>query len=37
LEVSFNMAKLFGLGSVQEGAVLLEDSVFGGVDLDISA
>jgi hypothetical protein len=26
-----------GLDSIQEGAVLLEDSTFGGADLDISA
>jgi hypothetical protein len=28
LEVSFNMAELLGVDSIQEGAVLLEDSVF---------
>jgi hypothetical protein len=28
LEVSFNRAELFGLNSIQEGAVLLEDLVF---------
>jgi hypothetical protein len=28
LEASFNRAELLGLGSIQEGAVLLEDSVF---------
>jgi hypothetical protein len=28
LEVSFNQAKLLGLDSIQEGVVLLEDSMF---------
>jgi hypothetical protein len=31
------MVELFGLGSIQEGTVLLEDSVFGGEDIDISS
>jgi hypothetical protein len=37
LEISFNRAKLLGLDSIQEGRILLEDSIFGGAYLDISA
>jgi hypothetical protein len=35
LEVSFNRVELLGLGSIQEGAVFLEDLVFGGGDIGI--
>jgi hypothetical protein len=37
LEVSFNRAEILGFDSIQEGAVLLEDSAFGATDLDILA
>jgi hypothetical protein len=37
LEVSFNRAEILGLDNIQEGPVLLEDSTFGGENLDISA
>jgi hypothetical protein len=37
LEASFNKAEILGFDRIQEGAFLLEDSSFGGADLDISA